>query len=163
MLARRAGLADREDLEWDHSVWNCGRPDSDWRWLNEPEQVNRVYRHAHLFGGAIEFVDELAKLGDVVIITKRPRAAVNVTMEWLLFNRLPFSEVHVLADVPKSSVRPVCDAYIDDSPEVCGELHGATNARIILQDRPWNQDADPALFHARAMSFAQTLEIVARV
>jgi len=162
MLARRAGLADREDLEWDHSAWNCGRPESDWRWMNEPAQIDKVFRHAHLYSGAIEFVEELARDSAVVLITKRPREALRVTLEWVVYQKLPITEVHVVSDLPKSSVQPVCDVYVDDNPEVCGELMGNTEARVILMDRPWNQAADVALFHARAQSFEQVLEIVRR-
>ncbi len=162
MIARREGYETREELGWDDTTWDCHRPPSDWHWVLSSPQAEKVFRHGHLFRGAIEFVDDLAELGDVIIITKRPRAAIQTTLDWLSFNRFPITEVCVLGSDRLKSAVPA-DVYIDDSLENIDELAKHTWSDIVLIDRPWNQrkKLPPRTFRAR--DFKEAYTIVRRV
>src|SRR5438093_1066807 len=79
-----------------------------------------LFRYGHVVRGAVKGVRELAEIGDVVAVTSRPQNAVEDTLAWLLFMKLPLSGVHILSrGEKKSSVRPTCDVYIDDNVENC--------------------------------------------
>lgn len=163
MLAKREGLADREDLQpWRIDEYDHGRPRTDWEWLLEPPQANKVFRHGHLYGGAIEFVEALSKLGDVHLITKRPKAGVQATLDWVAFQELPIAGLSIIGlDEHKSEIK--CDAYIDDSPANIQELLDNTphNVPLILLDRPWNQDyGHPFDGVYRAMSFDDVISFL---
>lgn len=137
MIARRLGYAQGKDLPWNHDEYNRGVDKEHWSWLFGQRQIDPLFRHGHLYRGAIEGVRELAKRNDVVVVTKRPRRATQVTLEWLAYNRLPVSEVHVLQGLPKSSVP--CDIYIDDRIDVVQEILDNTNACVVLFEQPWNR------------------------
>lgn len=162
MLAKKKGLADREDLFWDDRTWDCNRPQEDWDWLLGAEQSNYIYRHGHLWSGAVEFTYELAKLGDIVLVTKRPSHATKVTMDWIRYTfdhePFPFVEVHILGPGEKKSQIPA-DIYIDDSLENIEELGENTEAKLILVDRPWNQTDRPT-WYTRTKSFEEVLDVV---
>jgi uncharacterized HAD superfamily protein len=162
MIARKEGLKYREDLPWDNSTWDCHRPKEDWDWVLS-EGADKVFRHGHLFRGAIEFVEELAELGDVSIITKRPKVGVQATLDFFSFEKLPISGFHILGfDEPKSSVP--ADIYIDDSADNIRELWKNTSKPLILIDRPWNQDlATMNIRTYRARDFDEAIAYVKEV
>jgi uncharacterized HAD superfamily protein len=112
----------------------------DWKWLwNEGVRLG-LFRHGHLFPGTIKCVRRLADMGDVVVITHRPKQAVEDTLAWLTYQRLPLAGVHILSgQEPKSSVKPLCNVYIDDKPENCDDLAMRTGASVFIMDREWNQ------------------------
>lgn len=165
MMAKKKGLRDREDLVWDDSQWDCAQPPEDWDWVLSPEQVNYVFRHGHLWSGAVEFVYELAKLSEIVVITRRPKHAAKVTLDWIRYtfdhDPYPFSEVHILGDGQAKSDIPA-DVYIDDSLENIIELSENTSAELLLVDRPWNKGKLPPRAW-RAMSFEDVLQEVKHV
>jgi len=115
---------------------------SDWNWLwKEGVKDYGLFRYGHIYKGAIEGVRKLAKLGDIVVISHRPKNAIGDTLDWLSYNKFPVQEIHLLTNQePKSQVQPRCDIYIDDG------LHNATDlsrfGTVLLVDRPWNQDCD---------------------
>ena len=100
-----------------------------------------LFRHGHLYPGTIKAIRRLSELGDVIVITHRPKHAVHDTLAWLAYQNLPLSGIHILTgQEPKSSAEPKCDAYLDDKIENCFDLHHNTQARLVaLMDRPWNQ------------------------
>lgn len=134
------------------SSWNYIQdhtPKEVWRWLwADAITKHGLYRHGHVYKGAIEGVRQLADLGDVVIVTSRPKTAILDTLDWLAYNRFPVAEVHILGNnQEKTSVQ--ADVLIDDA--VHNVNPWVTKGRTaILMDRPWNQQgaytAAPKLF-----------------
>ncbi len=153
MLAKREGLATREELPYIAGEYDHGWSRDDFDWLLADPQADAVFRHGHLFSGAIEFVADLASFAKVHVITKRPPAGVQATLDWLSFNKLPVSGVSIIALEDRKSDVP-CDAYIDDAPSNIAELLDNTylGQPLVLIDRPWNQDFNHAEVH-RAFSF----------
>ena len=138
MFAKKEGLKYREDLPWDDSTWDCGRSDQDWEWLFSSDRADSVFRHGHLYSGAIEFVQGLDEIGDVHIITKRPKTGVQATLDFFSFEKLPLTGFHLIGlDEKKSDVK--ADIYIDDSLDNMNDLVDHTGSRLVLMDRPWNQ------------------------
>lgn len=135
------GPLGRESTHWDYISENV-EPEH-WKWLwNEGVKLG-LFRHGHLYPGTIKYIRLLSELGEIIAITHRPRQAVNDTLSWLEFQRLPLSGVHILTDQqPKSTVTPHCDFYIDDKPENCIELLNTTRGKVCLMDREWNQHFD---------------------
>lgn len=111
-----------------------------WRWLWTEGVRLGLFRHGHLYPGTIEAVRRLAELGDVIVITHRPKSAVHDTLDWLAYQRLPISGVHLLTNgEPKSDVRPHCDIYLDDRLENVSELVAARAGIVCLRMQPWNK------------------------
>src|SRR5882672_2461345 len=125
----------------------------DWKWLWKEAVRLGLFRHGHLYPGTIKAIRKLAELGDVVVITHRPKQAVTDTLAWLAYQQLPLAGIHVLTDQePKSSVVPQCDVYLDDKPENCEDLAANTKGRVFMWDRPWNQHST---FSPRIHSWGQ--------
>jgi len=112
-----------------------------WRWLwDEGVRNHGLFRHGHLYKGTVEALENLRHLGRIIVITARPETARQDTLDWLAFHQLPVSEFHLLAgESAKSSVRPFCDLYVDDSPGVVQDLSENTPGVVLCWDRPWNQ------------------------
>ena len=111
-----------------------------WKWLWTEGVRLGLFRHGHLFPGAVQAARALAEIGDVVAITHRPKAAVSDTLAWLSFQQLPLSGVHLLTgQEPKSTVHPQCDVYLDDKPENCVDLKDHTRGVVAVMSRPWNE------------------------
>lgn len=129
--------------EWDwlkHQVKN-----NDYQWLWSAGVKNGLFRYGHMYKGAIEGLHALSALGDVVIITHRPKAAVQDTMDWLSFFKMPVTEVYLMTEgQAKSAVK--CDLYVDDKVENIKDYLYNTKGVALLWDRPWNHmtpiDAD---------------------
>jgi hypothetical protein len=123
-----------------------------WRWLWDVDGGIKegLFRGGHIYTGAAEAVHTLAKWGDVIVITKRPPAAVPDTIAWLAFQRWAISGVITLTgrDDLKSSVRPHCDVYIDDALDVLRDLSENTGGHVIAMDRPWNRAIAPGVQRA---------------
>jgi uncharacterized HAD superfamily protein len=128
--------------------WNYIRdnisPEHD-KWLWREGVRLGLFRHGHLYPGSIEAVRELAAIGEVIIITHRPKQAVCDTLAWLAYQQFPLSGVHLLTNQePKSSVRPMCNVYLDDKPANCWDLAENTQAQLVaLFERPWNVGPQP--------------------
>lgn len=115
-----------------------------WQWLWKEGVELGLFRYGHLYRGSIVAVRRLAMLGDVVLITHRPKSALNDTLAWLGYLDLPISGLHFLtAEEPKSAVTPQCDVYLDDKGANCIDLAINTSARVVaLMDRRWNADCE---------------------
>src|SRR5688572_21456774 len=90
---------------WDYIKDNVKPEDEDWLWRDGVKLG--LFRYGHLYSGAIEGVRELATIGDIVVITKRPKSAVQDTLDWLSYLKLPFAEIHMLHEpgAKKSAVK----------------------------------------------------------
>jgi len=137
-----------------------------WDWLWKEGARLGLFRHGYIYPGAVEAVRALAKLGDVIVITHRPKTAVHDTLSWLAYQNLPLSGVHMLTNQePKSSVHPQCRVYIDDKPENCVDLYNNTEGQVALMDRAWNQHyaAPTGRFFRRVSSWGDFINFVLAV
>lgn len=112
-----------------------------WKWLWSDAITNHgLYRYGSIYKGSREFLYRMQKYCDNVIITSRPSIAASDTMDWLVYQRVPTTEVHIVgAKQSKADIMPQCDIYIDDAEHNCEDLLAKTKAKIIMPDRPWNQ------------------------
>lgn len=111
----------------------------DWLW-SQGVRDHGLFRYGSLYKGTREFLQQMEPLCDIVIITSRPSSAVRDTMDWLAYQKLPISEVHIVGpEQKKSSITPQCDVYIDDAAHNCQDLIENTKGLVIMPDRPWNQ------------------------
>lgn len=137
----------------DWRYWNQPKDvvkNNDWQWLWSAGVKDGLFRYGHLYKGTIEAIRSLNVLGDVVIITHRPRHARLDTYDWLAYQRLPISEVHVLSDGQPKSIVPECDLYVDDKPENIEDFDHNTNGLALLWTRPWNEDSIIETYSMRA-------------
>ena len=148
--------------DWDR--WNWPKEvvaNNDWQWLWTGGVKDGLFRYGHLYKGTIEGVRALAGIGDVVIITSRPSNAIQDTLDWISYLKLPFTETHILsAGKPKSQVK--CDIYVDDKPENIDDFLANTAGHPLLWDRPWNQGVNPSYRIApydRVSSWAEVLAV----
>jgi len=129
----------------DWTYWNWPKDvvsKKDWNWLWDEGVKLGLFRYGHLYKGAIEGLRALSKLGDIVIITHRPRSASKDTLDWLAYLNLPISEVHLMTEgQPKSQVK--CDLYVDDKPENIEDFISNTAGEPLLWRRPWNSTFEP--------------------
>lgn len=129
-----------ESTHWNHIQEIVSK--EHWKWLWSEGVRLGLFRHGHMYKGTIQAVRRLSALGDIVIITHRPKAAVPDTLAWLAYQQLPISEIHILTNgEPKSRV-PDLDIFLDDKPENCYDMvDNSPKTRVWMWDRPWNQDA----------------------
>lgn len=158
----KAGPMGQEATSWDYISSNVAP--KHWKWLWVEGVRLGLFRYGHLYPGTIKAIRELAELGEVIVITHRPQQAVNDTLAWLSYQNLPLAGVHILTDqAPKSTVRPQCDAYIDDKMENCHDLAKNTNARLVaLMDRTWNQ-TDEGRAVTRVRSWREFINLVEKL
>lgn len=132
-----AGL--NTNLSW-WKGWNA--PDEhltveeqDWLWTVGIDLG--LFRYGHHLKGSVDGLREIAEIGELHVVTHRPRAALQDTLRFI--SNLPdvFSGVHFLTNAePKSSVG--LDVYLDDGPHVIGEVLDA-GAKGVVFDQPWNR------------------------
>lgn len=167
MLAMRRGLMFREDLPWDFTQHWRGIPREEWDWLWEPENIDPMFRHGHLYRGAIEFVYSLAELGELAVVTKRPKSAARVTRQWLDFHwgepnkPSPFSDIYIIGDSDKTSVPPF-DWFLDDNVDNLRALAITHKTYAVLMDRPWNHGVISGYYDKRVRDFDEALESARR-
>jgi len=134
------GPLSQESQDWDYIERHVSK--EDWQWLWTEGVRLGLFRHGHLYPGTIKYLHALASLGELIVITHRPKSAVEDTLAWLVYQQLPLSGIHILTNQePKTSVK--CDVYIDDKLENVIAL-ATTGARVYLMDRPWNYGLTPA-------------------
>lgn len=111
-----------------------------WEWLWSEGVRLGLFRYGNLYRGTVQAVRKLATLGEVVLITHRPKQAVRDTLAWLGMLDLPISGLHLLTNMePKSGVKPLCDVYLDDKPENVEDLFLNTGGKnSCLMRRRWN-------------------------
>lgn len=106
-------------------------------------------------------IRELASLAEVVIVTARPRAAADTTINWLNRHGLPFYEFVCGIDADKN--RQGLDLLIDDylgnilgflaeGADIGAGVGTGVEGRIgVLLDRPWNREGRDELFTASGL------------
>lgn len=130
-------LLQQESQGWDWIKENV--VPEHWEWLWTEGVRLGLFRYGHLYPGTIQAVRRLAEIGDVVLITHRPKNAVTDTLAWLGLLNLPLAGVHLLTNQePKSWVSPHCDVYLDDKPANIYDLAVNTSGTACLMARPWN-------------------------
>jgi uncharacterized HAD superfamily protein len=142
LLNWKFGVEIGDSTHWDYIKEQITEQQWAWLWQNDPDGgIGRgLFRHGHCYKGSFEAMKELDQLGDIVVITHRPKAAIKDTMEWISFNGIPASTVHLMyREEPKSSVKPECGIYVDDKAANCIDLNENTNGLVCLWDRPWNR------------------------
>lgn len=128
----------RDAQHWNEIEEIVGKEAFDWLWT-EGVRLG-LFRYGHLHAGAIQAIRKLATIGDVVLITSRPKQAVNDTMAFLGYLNLPIAAIHILSNSePKSTVKPECDIFLDDKPENVVDLQNNTDTHAYLMRRPWNE------------------------
>ena len=120
-------------------TWDKELTKEHWDWLWTDGIKEGLFRHGHIYKGSIDALNQLATMGDIMIITSRPKAAHPDTLEWLAFHRVPTSRVIMLGPgANKADVLPHCDMYVDDKVTNCNQLAVDTDGKILLWDRPWS-------------------------
>lgn len=163
LVNRHRGANLSTDLEWwdDWHAPDRYLTDDDLAWVWGEGVDLGLFRYGHVLKGAIDGLRDLAELGDVEVVTHRPREALRDTLYFVAGLPDVLSGVHFLTRAePKSSVG--CDVYVDDAPHVALELW--TEARpCVLFDQPWNRHlpaADDRSLITRAYGWAQVPDLV---
>lgn len=139
LLNEEFGLELGESTSWNYLQDNV--TEKQWKWLWTTGIERGLFRYGSLFKGARRFVDRLYEEGhDIVIITSRPEEALEDTMDWFSYQKLPAMEYHIIGhEAKKSDIK--CDVYLDDSPRVLKDIvENRRSALMLLMDRPWNQE-----------------------
>jgi len=111
-----------------------------WEYLWKEGVAQGLFRHGHVTTGAIQGIRELATLGEVIVVTHRPKQAVVDTLAWLAYQQLPLSGVHLLTNEEnKGLVRPGFDVFLDDKPKNIIDVRNNSSAFTYLMRRPWNE------------------------
>lgn len=113
-----------------------------WRWSSDLDGRS-VFWHLDPFPGAVDALRSLVDAGHhIIVITTKPRFAVDDTYEWIEQHRIPAAEIHILED--KWLIE--ADVYLDDGPHVLpGLVAKRPNALVCRYVRPWNEPVDGAI------------------
>lgn len=127
----------------------------DWLWTGGIDQG--LFLNAWPLEGATYFADRLTKLGDIVVVTSRPKAAWFDTLAWLRSWSIgPPKEIHFyLPGENKASAN--CDLYIDDKAENIQDVVKEGYPGILLA-YPYNSHADPTI--PRVNTYSKILDWV---
>lgn len=121
---------------WNYPAQVLSFPQLDWM---DAEAVDLgLYRYGHVIKGGIVGIRKLEAMGhQLQVVTHRPRHAVQDTLDWLSYVRLPFSGIHILSDEqPKTDVPG--DLLIDDKLSNCEDYWEAGRYAFLFK-RPWNE------------------------
>ena len=106
-----------------------------WRWAGQGDG-HSIFRHLDTYPGAVETLEQLSVMHDIVIITTKPDWAIHDTFAWLSDHRIPTREVHILED--KWTVP--CDVYLDDAPHQIEAIHAnRPESAMVRFVRAWNE------------------------
>lgn len=137
----KSGPLGQESQDWDYIKNHVEPEDWEWLWSDDGAIPLGLYRYGHVINGGIEGVRALAESGHTLVVaTHRPAEAVQDTLDWLSWARLPFSGIHILTNQePKSTVQ--ADVLIDDKPANVIDWSDNTEGHAILFAQPWNASA----------------------
>lgn len=136
----------RHLVKWHHGIevpvathWDAYQenvPEHVWDWVWSEGIDLGLFKYGHHIKGSIDGLREIAKYGDLEIVTHRPRAALQDTMRFIADLPDVFSGVHFLTNAePKSLLG--CDIYIDDAPHVAEDVL-VSGKELVLFRQPWN-------------------------
>jgi uncharacterized HAD superfamily protein len=157
LLKRQFGYDLVESTSWNY-IKESVAPEH-WKWLWADGVLKHgLFRHGNCYPGSFEAMGALKAMGhEIVILTSRPDDAIQDTLDWVAYHRIPTSEVHILGPgKKKSTVTPACDICLDDNADNVRDLE-TTGAVSLLWDRPWNRDA---IDLARIFSWDEFLRVV---
>jgi len=100
---------------WDYLEDRVSKKDWDWLW-DEGIKLG-LFRYGSLYKGAVDGIRSLMKLGEVVVITSRPKRSACDTIAWMAYLNLPFTEFHILGKGSKIAVVPNITVAVDDAPK----------------------------------------------
>jgi 5'(3')-deoxyribonucleotidase len=121
---------------WNHQTEFLTPEQESWMWT-EAVQLG-LYRYGHVIKGGIVGVRELKAAGhSLELVTHRPVSAVQDTLDWLSYVRLPFDEVRILSN-GESKTTIDADVLIDDKPD--NVLEWVKSGRHAIKfEQPWNK------------------------
>lgn len=132
-----------------------------WRWLWREGVEQGLFRHGHTIKGAIDGIRALSKFADLAVVTSRPKTAMLDTMQWLAFNRLPVTEVHIIGGgVGKTTVGRF-DLAVDDAIHNADHFEEA-GVPTLLFAQPWNIREDTPLI-TRTFGWEDTVMVAREV
>jgi 5'(3')-deoxyribonucleotidase len=110
-------LSTEDPPSWDYIEREVGRVD--WRWLWSEGITLGLFSAIRPYPGELSQAVKLANLGDIIVITARPKPAWFDTLRWLSVYEIgPPKEVIFTSTEEKEEGRfPECDIYVDDKPE----------------------------------------------
>jgi 5'(3')-deoxyribonucleotidase len=156
----------QESPHWNWIEENVSQ--EDWAWLWSEAVKQGLFRYGHVVSGAIEGTTQLAALGEVFVVTARPKEAYGDTLAWLafMFDKVPIAGVHFTT----RKIDANADIYIDDHVDNVTPLLSSGKA-CVLFDRAWNRRQWPrrygqgvavAPFFERAATWHGVVDAVAR-
>jgi len=138
MIKKYHNIDLEESTHWNYVEENV--PPEVWKWLWSEGVDLGLFRYGSLIKGSVEGLRELSVLGDLEVVTHRPRGALQDTLRFIANLPDVFAGVHFLtSQEPKSVVG--CDVYLDDALHVIDEVFNAGKQAVIF-DQPWNQQND---------------------
>ena len=136
------GLTVADVVEWDAPVGltHFVTMGEFWSWARTCADGRSIFHGLDPYDGAIEALVALSGVGHrIVVLTTKPRFAVDDTHEWLARHRVPNDEVHILED--KAAVD--CDVYLDYADHNLTALRDQhTTATVCRYVRQWNNPVD---------------------
>ncbi len=124
---------------WDAPVSMTGMADMDefWAWFAEAgDDGGSIFADLDPYPDALDALDRLASVHDLVILSHKPDFAVHETLAWLGRHRVRAREVHLLED----KARVDCDVYLDDADHnLTAYLDHRPTSTVCRYVRPWNR------------------------
>ncbi len=152
-------LAVEDSRAWDDVVHLTHFDDMGqfWDWASDLDGRS-LFWHLEPFPGAVTALRDLVDQGhQVVVLTQKPRYAVEDTHHWIEREGIPATEIHIINE--KWAID--CDIYLDDGPHILPRLVKHRPDRTVCRYvRPWN---DPVPGVLDVHDFDEFREVVDRV
>jgi uncharacterized HAD superfamily protein len=153
LIVERFGIEVPVSTTWDFIKEYAGA--EAWRWVWKPKQVVRMFSEGRAYPGAAEGAAALRAMTDqLFVISSGPSESTDPKTAWLEKQGIEYDRlIRLDFGVPKTAIP--CDLYVDDGPHVAEQVVRAKfkqwEPRLILVDRPWNQDVEdhPRMHRAR--------------
>ena len=132
-----------------------------WKWLWN-EGVREAFKLAPVYTGVVPTLRAMQELVDICVVTHRPRAVVDITLQRLAELRLrPTMVLHVQGR-EKTGLVPDPIAFIDDRQENVEDLVAA-GVMTFYPRKPWNTELDETawLMEDRVQGYDSIEEVLA--